>query len=273
MSCITPINVQMKESTCFVTVPCGKCPACRSRRASGWSFRLMQQEKIAQSAIFLTLTYDTDFVPITKNGFMGLDKTHLQKFFKRLRKRHDRDAVPIKYYAVGEYGGITFRPHYHIILFNVQSELIVPSWQMGHVHFGTVTAQSVGYTLKYISKPGRIPLHRNDDRQPEFSLMSKGLGSNYLTDAIVDWHKNDLENRMYCTLKDGKKIAMPRYYKNKIYTSEEKGYLKGVFEEKRKLDDYQKVVNGEVPTPFELQQKVDAAISRAKYRSQQKQKI
>jgi len=32
------------------------------------------------------------------------------------------------------------------------------------------------------------------------------------------WHKSDLENRMYVNLEDGKKIAMPRYYKDKIYT-------------------------------------------------------
>jgi hypothetical protein len=35
---------------------------------------------------------------------------------------------------------------------------------------------------------------------------------------MVDWHKSDLENRMYLTLEGGKKIAMPRYFKDKIYT-------------------------------------------------------
>lgn len=31
------------------------------------------------------------------------------------------------------------------------------------------------------------------------------------------WHHADELNRMYLNLKDGKKAAMPRYYKEKIY--------------------------------------------------------
>jgi len=39
---------------------------------------------------------------------------------------------------------------------------------------------------------------------------------------MVKWHKNDLVNRMYVPMKDGKKIAMPRYYKDKIYSETQK---------------------------------------------------
>lgn len=39
---------------------------------------------------------------------------------------------------------------------------------------------------------------------------------------MVAWHKADLENRMYCNLPGGKKISMPRYYKEKIYESWER---------------------------------------------------
>lgn len=35
---------------------------------------------------------------------------------------------------------------------------------------------------------------------------------------------------MYCTIEGGKKISMPRYYKDKIYDAEERGYIKGQFE-------------------------------------------
>lgn len=34
---------------------------------------------------------------------------------------------------------------------------------------------------------------------------------------MILWHLADAENRMYCNLTDGKKISMPRYYKQKIY--------------------------------------------------------
>jgi hypothetical protein len=42
---------------------------------------------------------------------------------------------------------------------------------------------------------------------------------------MVEWHKLDLENRMYVPMKDGKKIAMPRYYKDKIYNESEKNRI------------------------------------------------
>lgn len=226
MPCITPFTVTNKTGQ-KVPVPCGKCPDCKGRRTSGWSFRLMQQDKISQTANFITLTYDTDHVPITRNGFMSLNKRHVQLFYKRLRKAHSADPIgatmpAIKYYTVGEYGGKTQRPHYHAIIFNAHIPLIQEAWKYGSVHYGTVTGASVGYTLKYMQKESKIPMHRNDDRLREFSLMSKGIGENYLTKQMIRWHKQDLDNRMYLNIEEGKKISMPRYYKDKIYSEMER---------------------------------------------------
>lgn len=215
--CQTPFVVKDVKGGQNIPVPCGKCYDCLQRRASAWSFRLMQQEKVSNSAHFLTLTYDTKHVPITKAGFMSLKKKDLQDFFKRLRKKHAIDTQ-IKYYACGEYGGKTLRPHYHVIIFNASLETIQPAWSMGSVYYGTVNGASIGYTLKYMSKPQRIPLHRNDDRLPEFSLMSKGLGKNYLTPSMCKWHEADITNRTYLTTDQQQKITMPRYYKDRIYT-------------------------------------------------------
>lgn len=236
MQCLKPFITKNNNGD-EQTVPCNKCPACAARRVSGWSFRLMQQHKIADTALFLTLTYDTAHVPLSKNGYMTLSKTsytiksfpngqikktqhssHLQQFFKNLRKAQFGNAKGnIKYYACGEYGGRTNRPHYHVILFNAKIELIQKAWEYGQIHYGmNVNEASVGYTLKYMSKPTRIPMHQNDDRIPEYAIMSKGIGKNYLTPAIMRWH-NQSHEFMHCVLPDGKKIAMPRYYKDKIY--------------------------------------------------------
>lgn len=206
-----------------VTVPCGHCEKCVKRRQSAWSFRLLQEEKVCTSSIFLTLTYGTQKVPITKNGFMTLHKKDAQNFMKRLRKAHPNTAR-LKYYLVGEYGGKTYRPHFHMILFNADIKHIQPAWNQGQIHYGKVEAASVGYALKYMckAKGSRIPLHRNDDRLPEFALMSKGLGLSYLTEKMIAWHHDDEDNRMYCNLTDGKKISMPRYFKQKIYSDEQR---------------------------------------------------
>lgn len=223
MACLTPFTKKNKDMNCNVSVPCGKCPDCIKRRVSGWSFRLMQEEKHSQSAHFITLTYDTEHVNITRAGFMTLSKEHIQAFFKLLRYYHTDQVNKLKYYIVGEYGGKTLRPHYHAVIYNlVDTKHVEQAWKKGQIHYGTVTGASVGYTLKYISKPGKIPLHKNDDRLPEFSLMSKRLGAQYLTDEMKAWHHADLVNRMYVNIEGGKKVAMPRYYKQKLYTDGER---------------------------------------------------
>lgn len=192
--CITPLTLKNRYTDETNTVPCSKCPECRARRASAWSFRLREEEKNANSAYFLTLTYDTLAVPITPSKRMALCKRDLQLFFKRIRKAHPIGFHRLKYYAVGEYGGKTNRPHYHIILFNASLQYMVSSedllklkltnydgqhevnckqWDKGHITVGLVTGASIGYTLKYISKPKKVPEYKGDDRVPEFSLMSK----------------------------------------------------------------------------------------------------
>lgn len=206
-------------------VPCGKCPECLKRRVSGWSFRLMQEERRSSSAYFITLTYDTQHVPISRNGFMTLDKRDVQLFMKRLRKAVSLkdDSITIKYYLCGEYGKDRSRPHYHAIVFNVPDVYdIERAWRLGQVNYGTVTGASVGYTLKYMDKPKRIPMHRNDDRIREFGVMSKGLGCSYITDASIRYHSEKLLDRVCLTIEHGKKIAMPRYYKDKIYTEQQR---------------------------------------------------
>lgn len=236
--CFTPLTVRQKlNPNVSVAVPCGRCVECYARRVSGWSFRLMQEAKVSTSAWFVTLSYDTRFVPISDNGYLTLSRTRkkwneskkkwkhvgsdLQNFFKRLRKLHP-DGVSLRYYACGEYGDKTHRPHYHIILFNARIELIEKAWcidgvALGNIKFGDVNGASIGYTLKYMSKAQKVPMFDGDDRVAEFAVMSKGLGANYLTNDAVWWHLADLENRMHLTLPDGRKVAMPRFYKDKLY--------------------------------------------------------
>lgn len=234
-------TTQSGDSECTtIPVPCGKCPACYKRRVSQWSFRLMMEDKIASTSRFITLTYDTLWVPITLKGYMTICKRDVQLFFKRLRKLND---TKLKYFAVGEYGGKTHRPHYHIILFNAKLDTIQLAWDNGDVHYGDVSGASVGYTLKYMSKQSKIPMHQNDDRIKEFGLMSKGLGANYLSDAMINWHAKDKNNRMYCNLMDGRKIGMPRYYKDKIYTDEERKIV-GWHTRARQIEAQNKVLTG-----------------------------
>lgn len=225
--CYTPLTLKHPHNGDDMQVPCGKCPKCLARRVSGWSFRLQKHDKHNECSHFLTLTYNTDNVPISKRGFMTLKKEDIQLFMKRLRKMHPKNHPKISYYVCGEYGSKSFRPHYHYIIYNCDINLIEKAWinpktkqPIGDIFIGHTSGASVGYVLKYMCKDKRIPLHKNDDRLPEFSNMSKGLGSSYI-DINKQWHLNDLENRFYVPIEGGKKIAMPRYYKQKIYSEEQ----------------------------------------------------
>jgi hypothetical protein len=222
-----------------------------------WSFRLMQEDRHSLSSYFITLTYDNKHIPISNKGYMNLDKRDIQLFMKRLRKNNKEK---LKYYIAGEYGGKTNRPHYHMILFNSDITTIQDSWQKGHVHYGQVSEASVGYTLKYMIKETKVPIHKNDDRKPEFQLMSKGLGKEYLTTKMQKWHKADLLNRMYLNVEGNKKIPMPRYYKDKLYNKDERGQIKSKFSEQ-----YQKQLDNMLSNPEEANVLITQIINQQKH--------
>lgn len=249
MACSSPLYRQIKGN--WMPLPCGRCPPCKKRRVDGWVFRLLEEDKISSSAHFVTLTYAAEFVPISKNGFMTLDKDAFPKYMKRLRKI---TSNKLKYYACGEYGTKNKRPHYHAIVFNVpKDEMFYDAWKidgnyLGQVFVGDVTGNSVAYTMKYIDKgpnvdgiyPGWKPFYGRDDRQKEFALMSKGMGKSYCTDTMKKYHNADL-SRVYLTVDGGFKIAMPRYYKERIFdedTRAELGTLAEIAANKLESENY-----------------------------------
>lgn len=251
----------MTEQT--IAVPCGRCPACYARRVSAWSFRLMQEEKICESSYFITLTYDTKFLCFSKTGTASLCKRDVQLFFKRLRKDSRSIGKKIRYFAVGEYGERSGRPHYHIIIFNADVAAIQGAWDRGGVYYGTVTGASVGYTLKYMSKKGKHPY----GTQKPFALMSKGLGVSYITPAMVKWHNSG--RRMYCVLPGNKKVSMPRYYKEKVFSPEMRKAV-GVLTRQDMLDEASRkpVINSD-----DLAKSHIAAFARMELRQTQNQKL
>jgi hypothetical protein len=237
MACQFPFMIENPLPVGFSTipVPCGKCYDCRMRIVTQWAFRLQQEENICTSSHFVTLTYNTESVPISKKGFMTLDKeSHLKNFFKKLRNKYRYraknpltgkmkyyyDKVPkIKYFAVGEYGFQRERPHYHIILFNADANYIVDSWNYGDVHIGNVQEGSIIYCLKYVMKEGKIPKHKNDDRIPEFRRSSTKLGIHYLTPGAIKYHRQNITKPI--TTLNGFKVPIPRYFRKKIWTEDE----------------------------------------------------
>lgn len=198
-----------------VSVPCGKCIPCLMNKRQEWTFRLEQEFKYSQGALFVTLTYDQRHCP--NDG--SLDKKHVQDYVKRLRKKDGTNGI--RYYCVGEYGSRGGRPHYHLLLFGAQESDVRSSWTdykgmpIGIVHVGAVTPASVAYCTKYIVQPEVVL----EGFTKPFCLMSRrfGIGGRYLTDEMVDWHRVNDANYV---VRDGIKGRLSRFYRSKIWYKE-----------------------------------------------------
>ncbi len=217
MQCTKPILVRhTNRELCdpAVRVPCGKCIDCLQNKRAEWTFRLMQELKICDSANFVTLTYNDKYRP------GELVKKDVQLFIKRVRAHVA--PIKIRYFFVGEYGPETGREHYHGIIYNLPDELeVLDKWtkdgeSMGFVHVGTVTQASIHYVTKYMLKNLKS---RPYGKTIPFAIMSKkpGLGTNYVTD-YKDYHANRTDS--FATLPGGIKQRLPRHIKDKIFTEE-----------------------------------------------------
>lgn len=206
MQCLKPVYLHKQD----MVVPCGKCAFCVATRRSDWATRIEYESKLHVVKQFITLTYANPHL-CWEHGKPQLVKEHLQKWFRAVRDT----GCKIRYYAVGEYGSKTMRPHYHVLLFGAVSEDVIRrSWKFGQVHIGTVTQASINYCLGYmVNKDWKHTHHR----VPPFCLMSlrPGLGANYVSPAMIRWHKSDRKNYV---LVDGVKRHLPRYYKTKIFS-------------------------------------------------------
>lgn len=204
-----------------MAVPCGRCPACRRRKQNEWAYRILEEAKYTKITAFVTLTYEDSYLPISPSGIPTLDPDRLHKFFKDLRYR-----FAFRYYACGEYGDQFERPHYHFVLFyNGDLELeslgkyIAMCWPDGNTYVESpVTAGRAKYCAKYSMK--RLGFDYGDV-VPPFARMSRrpGIGKQFLQNLDVDkyrrlqlWHVHDYQGTPY---------ALPRYYKEYIYSKDE----------------------------------------------------
>lgn len=227
----TPIwSIYDQSFVTSVPLPCGKCHACIQRKIAEWTFRLETERINAACTYFVTLTYDTHYVPINKYGRMTLDKTDAQGFFKLLRHEADRNPnygafekhyfkedvsqLPIKYYLCGEYGSVGKRPHMHMIITNASKHAIREIWTYGDVDIQLpISSAAMGYVAKYLYK--RIYKVTPGNVAPEFSLMSKGIGECYIP-KMKSWHNKNLDV-LYTVNESGIKAPMSKYYRERLF--------------------------------------------------------
>lgn len=219
--CTNP--VYLKNQTMFVN--CRKCSECKLARAKEWACRLHYELKNHEKACFITLTYDNAHYKRL------LDKADLQKFIKRLRSQIH--PVKIKYFACGEYGDRTWRPHFHAIIFGYdfadkvkrgkskkgyplyQSPELAKLWQYGFHTIQDVSLATCVYTALYTGK-SKNQLPKMLKSAPEFNTMSQGLG----VDAIIDdYDRLKKTDQIWI---DGQSYTIPQAVLNKLFITRDK---------------------------------------------------
>lgn len=124
-----------------------------------------------------------------RNEILILNPYDQNLFFKRLRKLiAEKYDEKICYYLVSEYGGRTYRPHWHgILFFNSDAltssicELVSKSWSYGRTDCSLSRGSAAGYVASYINSFVDLPdfFNRHKEIKPR-SYHSKGLSVNKL---------------------------------------------------------------------------------------------
>lgn len=215
-----------EEVNKYFEIPCGKCLGCRLDYSRDWTTRNILESRQWSDNYFLTLTYDDEYLPIYSVPFkdlnsgeideryvMSLIPEDLTKFMKALRQKlsqkfhHDG----VRFFACGEYGSQTMRPHFHILVYNCpipdltyykgigeetyyNSKFIDDCWQKGFCVIGQVTAESAAYVSRYVLKKVDSDIdYKLLGMVPEFLRMSRrpGIGESFFDLQKDKIYKND----------------------------------------------------------------------------------
>lgn len=217
------------DRTIYVPIGCGKCVECMKQKKRNWQVRLLEEIKVDRQAIFVTLTFTNEAVEelkeliLVKNLIWENEVATLavRRFLERIRKKYKKSCKHLLITELGHEG--SERIHLHGIMWNTYGvEELTELWKYGNVWIGDyVNEKTINYIVKYINKldeqhKGYIPK----------ILCSAGIGSSY----IKRWDSkhnafNGKNTKEFYKTSDGSKLSLPTYWRNKIYTEEERGEL------------------------------------------------
>ena len=222
----------------MVPVGCQKCIECRKQKTRGWQIRLHEDIKEHRNGKMVTLTFSNESIAKLyerSSKILGYELDNeiatiaVRLFLERWRKKYKKS---LRHFLITELGhNGTENVHLHGIVWTDKPlEEIEAIWGYGYVWKGKeqlgklinyVSERTVNYIVKYITK--------TDPKHPGYNpkiLTSPGIGRHYMN--RVDWQNNKFNGtktiETYRT-NTGHKISLPIYWRNKIYSEEEREKL------------------------------------------------
>lgn len=231
-----------------IQLPCNQCIGCKLEKSRQWALRCTHEAQLYSNNSFITLTYNSDHLPITNNSLPTLSLRHFQLFIKRLRKKYSNKSI--RFFHCGEYGDLNHRPHYHALLFNhdfedktywkthndqkyYTSEALDALWtdpktktNMGFSTIGDLTFDSAAYVARYCLKKitGKNAEDHYQGRVPEYATMSRrpGIGQGWL-----EKYKSDVYPSGFI-IHEGQKMQPPKYYDRITNETDERAVRRSV---------------------------------------------
>ena len=213
----------------YVAVGCGNCIECKKQKAREWKIRLSEEIKVNKYAYFVTLTFSNEelnkLCEETKlNECNAVAGKAIRRFLERWRKKHKKS---LKHWLITELGhDNTERIHIHGLIFSeiqLSKQILEDFWKYGIIYVGEYcNEKTINYITKYITKID------NDHKNFKGDIFcSAGIGKNYLERPLIKQthqFKGEKTIEFYRT-STGHKIALPIYYRNKLFTEEQREQL------------------------------------------------
>lgn len=200
-----------------VMAPCTTCIGCIKAHAQAWAFRCHLEATQHLNNAFATLTFDDAHLPFTLDW-----RRDGQTFLKALRQRYKHT---LRFFASGEYGSNTHRPHYHFLLFGYDGlgadgqRMVQDSWGKGQIRLDPVTPARIAYVAGYTDKKAEdrfLSVEHCDPEtgeawQPPFIKMSLGGRNGH---GIGGHAKQWTESWRLFAVHQDQKLQVPRYLHN-----------------------------------------------------------
>lgn len=231
----------------YVPVECGYCMECNKRKSNWWKVRLSEEIKEDKTGKFITFTFSneayTRYVEKVRKingeieGYL-LDNEvatmATREFLERWRKKFKKS---VKHWLITELGHEgTENIHMHGIIWAENVEDIEERWnagkegpngfvwkgkRRGEQLVNYVADRTISYMTKYMTKKDTKHVYY----KPKI-LNSPGIGANYTKqyNARLNVFKGKETDTTYKTAQ-GRKMSLPVYWRNKLYTEDEREEL------------------------------------------------